>query len=61
MDTNCSQAQVMDGGTIPDSAVVVASDFVLLHGNGVGNASQITAMVEATKKVNRIKFKTYSF
>ena len=39
------------GGTIPDSAVVVASDFVLLHGNGVGNASQITAMVEATKKV----------
>jgi len=39
------------GGTIPDSAVVAASDFVLIHGNGVSNASQITAIVEATKKV----------
>jgi hypothetical protein len=40
------------GGTIPDPSVVMASDFILLHGNGVSNPSQITALVEATKKVN---------
>lgn len=39
------------GGTIPDSSVVKASDFVLLHGNGLSNSSKITALVEATKKV----------
>ena len=39
------------GGTIPDSSVVTASDFVLLHGNGLSISSKITALVEATKKV----------
>ena len=39
------------GGTIPDSSVVIASDFVLLHGNGLSNSSKITGLVEATKKI----------
>jgi hypothetical protein len=39
------------GGSIPDSSVVAASDFVLLHGNGLNSSSQITALVEATRKV----------
>jgi len=40
------------GGTIPDSSVVVEADFILLHGNGLNNSSQITALIEATKNVN---------
>ena len=39
------------GGTIPDSSVVTASDFVLLHGNGLSNSSKITGLVEATIKI----------
>jgi hypothetical protein len=39
------------GGTIPDSNVVNASDFILLHGNGVDNPHRITEMVEQTKRI----------
>jgi hypothetical protein len=39
------------GGTIPDSSVVTASDFVLLHGNGLSTSSKIKGLVEATKKI----------
>jgi len=39
------------GGTIPDSTVVMSSDYVLLHGNGLSKSSQITALIDATKKV----------
>jgi acetyl esterase/lipase len=40
------------GGTIPESSVVSASDFILLHGNGMNNSSQITDLVSATKNVS---------
>jgi polygalacturonase len=39
------------GNTIPGEAVVRASDFVLLHGNGVRDPKRITAMVEETRQV----------
>jgi len=38
------------GGTIPLSNVVKCSDFILIHGNGVG-PDKITSMVEKTKNV----------
>ena len=37
------------GGRIPDDSVVRASDFVLLHGNGVKDPARITAMVRQTR------------
>jgi hypothetical protein len=49
------------GGTIPDSSVVMASDFVLLHGNGLSNPAEITALVEATKNVKGYTFKPMVF
>lgn len=39
------------GGAIPGEAVVRASDFLLLHGNGVGNPKEIAAMVRRTRVV----------
>jgi hypothetical protein len=39
------------GGTIPMPNVVKTADFILIHGNGVKNPSQITEMVETTRKV----------
>jgi hypothetical protein len=39
------------GGTVPKPNVVKTADFILLHGNGMNNPSQITELVEATKKV----------
>jgi hypothetical protein len=39
------------GGTLPKSNVVKVADFVLLHGNGVGDPAKITELVESTKKV----------
>jgi hypothetical protein len=39
------------GGRIPESNVVGASDFVLLHGNGVKDPARITEMIAQTKKV----------
>lgn len=37
------------GGTIPTPNVVAASDFLLLHGNGVADPRRITAMVRETR------------
>ena len=37
------------GGTVPDKAVVRASDFLLLHGNGVGDPDRIAEMVRQTR------------
>ena len=37
------------GGTIPGENVVAASDFVLLHGNGVEDPDRIAAMVRETR------------
>jgi hypothetical protein len=39
------------GGTIPTPNVVQASDFLLLHGNGVNDPARIGAMVRQTRKV----------
>ena len=40
------------GGFIPLPNVVKASDFILIHGNGVSDPSKITEMVEMTRKVS---------
>jgi len=37
------------GGTIPGEKVVAASDFLLLHGNGVDKPDRIAAMVRETR------------
>jgi hypothetical protein len=39
------------GGTIPQENVVRASDFLLLHGNGVGDPKKIAGMVRQTRVV----------
>jgi len=39
------------GGFIPLSNVVRASDFILLHGNGVSDPDYITRMVDSTRRV----------
>ena len=39
------------GGTIPGENVVRASDFLLIHGNGVGDPARIADMVRKTRKV----------
>jgi hypothetical protein len=39
------------GGFIPLSNVVKSSDFILIHGNGVGNPADIGVMVEKTRNV----------
>ncbi len=40
------------GGTIPKENVVRASDFLLLHGNGVSNPERIAEMVRQTRAVH---------
>ena len=37
------------GGKVPPNNVIGACDFVLLHGNGVGNPQRIREMVEQTR------------
>jgi hypothetical protein len=39
------------GGTIPGEQVVRASDFLLLHGNGVADPARIAQMVRRTRQV----------
>jgi hypothetical protein len=39
------------GGFIPLPNVVKSSDFILMHGNGVSNPDNISAMVNKTRKV----------
>ncbi len=40
------------GGTVPKENVVKASDFILLHGNGVSDPNKIIEQVEATRDVD---------
>lgn len=40
------------GGIIPTPDVVRASDFILLHGNGVGNPARIRDMVAAVRNIS---------
>ena len=37
------------GGKVPEANVVQASDFILIHGNGVKDPARITAMVQETR------------
>ena len=37
------------GNTVPDDNVIAASDFLLLHGNGVSDPNRIAEMVEQTR------------
>ncbi len=39
------------GGAVPSPAVIKASDFILLHGNGVGKPEGIVDQVNKTRKV----------
>lgn len=39
------------GGAVPKENVVRVSDFLLIHGNGVGDPARITAMVHQTRAV----------
>ncbi len=39
------------GGTIPKENVVRASDFLLVHGNGVSDPARLAAMVRQTRQV----------
>ena len=39
------------GGFVPQENVVRASDFLLLHGNGVTNSARITGMIQETRRV----------
>jgi hypothetical protein len=40
-----------NGGSIPTPDVVAAADFLLLHGNGVGDPDRIARMVRDTRRV----------
>lgn len=40
-----------NGGSIPPANVVAAADFLLLHGNGVGEPTRIAEMVRQTRQV----------
>ncbi len=51
----------MSGGKVPSAEVVEASDFVLLHGNGVKDPKKIPAMVEATRKLKGFAAKPIVF
>ena len=39
----------MGGGALPPASLVKSSDYILLHGNGVGKPEKIAAMVEAVR------------
>lgn len=39
------------GGTVPEENVVAASDFLLMHGNGVGKPGRIAEMVREARAV----------
>lgn len=49
------------GGAIPLENVIRASDFILLHGNGVKDPKRIAAMVEETRKVPGYSLKPIVF
>jgi hypothetical protein len=43
------------GGSIPNAAVAEASDFLLLHGNGIGDPKAIAHMVQKSRDVAKRK------
>lgn len=44
-----------NGGTLPPDHIVAVADYVLLHGNGVGNPSRITEMVNEVRDLPSYK------
>ncbi len=51
MDAKLLVSTSFAGGKIPTQRVVEASDFILLHGNGVSSSVGINQMVEEVKKI----------
>ncbi len=49
------------GGFVPQENVVRASDFLLLHGNGVTNSARITKMIQETRSVSGYRPKPILF
>jgi hypothetical protein len=49
------------GGTVPSPNVVSASDFILLHGNGLDRSSEIRDLIEKTRKVGNAATKPLLF
>jgi hypothetical protein len=49
------------GNQVPSDAVIRASDFVLLHGNGVDDPNRIAAMVTETRKSPGYTYKPIVF
>jgi hypothetical protein len=49
------------GGTVPTANVVGASDFILLHGNGLDRSSQIKELIEKTRQVGDAESKPLLF
>ncbi len=45
----------MGGGTLPPQNIVAASDFVLMHGNGVDDPNRIREMVDQARKLPTYK------
>ncbi len=43
------------GGRIPSEAVVAASDFVLLHGNGVRNPQRMESMIQTVRGMDSFR------
>jgi len=49
------------GGKIPTDKVVAASDFVLIHGNGVADPARITDMVDQVRRLPSYRAKPILF
>jgi hypothetical protein len=49
------------GGTIPPEDVVAASDFVLLHGNGIHDPAAIAGMVDQVRRLPSYRHKPILF
>lgn len=39
------------GGSVPHDSIVAVSDFVLMHGNGIGDPTRIAKMVDETREL----------
>jgi hypothetical protein len=49
------------GGYIPTENILITADYILLHGNGIGDPEKIKAMVDSTKSANGYRGKPIVF
>lgn len=49
------------GGKLPTAAIAAEADFILLHGNGIGDPARITGMVRTTRTLLRATLKPIVF